>query len=79
MVRINDGEIPLLIDIYTEENHKEVMKLLQEKNVNTLGYHPPLSSAEYLLNLILPMQLLQKGLFTYLVVQIKISRILIMQ
>lgn len=48
-VKINDGEIPLLIDIYTKDKlATEVMNLLKDKNINTLGYHPPISSAEYL-------------------------------
>jgi len=48
-VKIDDGEIPLLIDIYSEDKLAgKVMKILKDRNVSTLGYHPPLSSADYL-------------------------------
>ena len=48
-VNMEKGEIPLLIDIYRDDlKATDIMEILRIENIQTLGYHPPLSSSEYL-------------------------------
>ena len=48
-VDVKKGEIPLLIDIYSDNFlAKDVITKLRKHDIPTLGYHPALSNSEYL-------------------------------